>query len=77
MEDNFNIAPFGNCKNTSVWIKKPDLRKKKHWFFITIYDCAECNHRETYREIRYDLRPERWGDRHEREQILCDNCKNI
>lgn len=46
-----------------------NFKENRHWYFISIVSCVECTHKEVYREIRYDKRPEKWEDRHEYTQM--------
>ena len=55
--------------------EKEDRRKGKgkYWYFIYIYTCVMGDHEEEYRERRYTLKPENWGDRHQITEELCGN----
>lgn len=44
-------------------IKRQPL--KPHWYYITVHYCPLCGREETFRERRFDPRPEDWKDRHE------------
>jgi hypothetical protein len=46
---------------------------KKHWYFVTCDYCPVCSGTDTYRERRYDARPEKWEDRHKFNERYC-NC---
>jgi hypothetical protein len=70
---------YGNLAIENPDITREDIDRaaerldKKHWYFITCDYCPVCSRTETYRERRYDTRPEKWEDRHELNERYC-NC---
>jgi hypothetical protein len=42
----------------------PVMMQRPHWYMITTYYCPVCGNESTYRERRYDPRPEAYEDRH-------------
>ena len=42
--------------------------ERRHWYFVSESYCPLCMRTETARERVYGERPERWEDRHERDE---------
>lgn len=45
--------------------------KRRHWYFITYFECVICGKTEELRERRYTRRPQDGAKRHEIVQVAC------
>ena len=68
--NSISIAMFGE----PYWPeRKPRKTDQPHWYFITDDYCPICGGCRTYRERRYDDRPEEYWKRHEHNEVY-DYC---
>ncbi len=48
--------------------------ERRYWYFVSETFCPACMRTTTLRERVYGERPERWEDRHERDNESYDYC---
>ena len=55
--------------------EKKDKRKRKslapHWYFVSYHECVLCGSHKTYRERRFDPKPDDWQKRVDFTEYAC------
>jgi hypothetical protein len=52
------------------------VKRRKHWYFISIWYCPICSKTETYRERRYGHKPKKRAKTHEYNEVY-DYCNAL